>query len=135
MSDILLDTHIFLWLMNGDLKLSKKSIERIEVSVNSESRICVSAISVWEIAMLEKKGRITLSQPINKWIEHAIELSSVRIIELSTNILLDSCHLPGEFQSDSADRMIVATSRVHNIPLITQDEKILNYINKGFCPK
>lgn len=135
MSDILLDTHIFLWLMNGDLKLSKKNIERIESSINSESRICISGISVWEIAMLEKKGRITFSQPINKWIEHAIELSSVKIIELSTDILLDSCHLPGEFQSDPADRMIVATSRVHNIPLITQDEKILNYINEGFCPK
>lgn len=66
MSDILLDTHIFLWLMNGDLKLSKKNIERIESSINSESRICISGISVWEIAMLEKKGRITFSQPINK---------------------------------------------------------------------
>lgn len=135
MSDILLDTHIFLSLMNGDLKLSKKNIERIESNINSESRICISGISVWEIAMLEKKGRITFSQPINKWIEHAIELSSVKTIELSTDILLDSCYLPGEFQSDPADRMIVATSRVHNIPLITQDEKILNYINEGFCPK
>jgi PIN domain nuclease of toxin-antitoxin system len=135
MTDILLDTHIFLWLLNGDSKLDPKNLKRIEDSSNSGGRICISAISIWETAMLEKKGRITLAQPVDRWVEQMIRLSSAKVMELSVEILLDSCHLPGEFQSDPADRMIAATSRVHNIPLITQDEKILDYINKGFCPR
>ncbi|GHU10997.1 twitching motility protein PilT [Alphaproteobacteria bacterium] len=127
MTDILLDTHIFLWLMNGDSKLAQENLSKIDSVINSEGRICLSAISIWEIAMLEAKRRIALTQPIRKWVEQAIEIAFVKVMELSTEILLDSCHLPGEFHSDPADRMIVATSRVKNIPLITQDEKILNY--------
>jgi PIN domain nuclease of toxin-antitoxin system len=135
MTDALLDTHIFLWLLNGDSKLNKENRERIEDIANSGGRICISAISVWETAMLEKKGRITLAQPVAKWLEQAVKLSHVKVMELTTEILLDSCNLPGNFQSDPADRMTVATSRIHNIPLITQHEKILDYIKKGFCPK
>ncbi|MDR1234145.1 MAG: type II toxin-antitoxin system VapC family toxin [Holosporales bacterium] len=135
MSDLLLDTHILLWLMNGDQKLTKGNQERIEETVNSGARICLSAISIWEIGMLVSKGRITLSQPVNKWIEQAIEVSSTKIIELSREILLDSCSLSGQFHGDPADRMIVATSRITHIPLITQDEKILPYIEAGFCLK
>ncbi|MDR1031966.1 MAG: type II toxin-antitoxin system VapC family toxin [Holosporales bacterium] len=135
MSDLLLDTHVFLWLMNGDQKLNKRNQERIEKIVNSGARICLSAISIWEIGMLVAKQRIVLSQPIDKWINQAIEISSIKIIELANEILLDSCSLPGQFHGDSADRMIVATSRIKHMPLITQDEKILSYIENGFCLK
>jgi PIN domain nuclease of toxin-antitoxin system len=135
MSDLLLDTHIFLWLMNGDQKLNKKNQERIEKAVNSGAEICLSAISIWEIGMLVAKQRIMLSQSVDKWIDQAIEISSVKIIELSNEILLDSCSLLGQFHGDPADRMIVATSRMKRIPLITQDEKILSHIENGFCLK
>jgi PIN domain nuclease of toxin-antitoxin system len=133
MTDILLDTHVFLWLMNGDSKLNSKNLERIETTVNSGARISLSAISIWEIGMLAAKERITLTQPIDKWVNQAMEVSSACIVELSVDILLDSCFLPGQFHGDPADRMIVATSRIKRLPLITQDEKIVAYIEKGFC--
>jgi PIN domain nuclease of toxin-antitoxin system len=80
-----------------------------------------------------EKERITLTQPIDKWLQQAIEVSSVNIIDLSIDILLDSCFLAGEFHGDPADRMIVATSRIKRLPLVTQDEKIIAYAQKGFC--
>ncbi|GHU29110.1 hypothetical protein FACS1894152_7350 [Bacilli bacterium] len=114
--------------------MNKQNLDRIETTVNSMGEICLSAISIWEIAMLEKKKRIILAAPIGEWLEEAVDASSVNIIGLSPHILVDSCNLPGEFHSDPADRMIVSTSRINNIPLITQDEKILKYIDSGFCP-
>jgi PIN domain nuclease of toxin-antitoxin system len=135
MSDVLLDTHIFLWLLTGDTRLGGENLGIIERRVASGGRICLSAISIWEMAMLESKGRIQLTQSLDRWISKALELSSANVVELSSEILIDSCRLPGDFHADPADRMIVSTSRINNVPLITQDDKILNYISKGFCPR
>jgi PIN domain nuclease of toxin-antitoxin system len=132
MNDLLLDTHIFLWLLNGSPKMSE---ENRESSANSGGRICISAIFVWETAMLEQKSLIIPTQPVGKWLEQALKLSSAKTMELSAEILLDSCNLSGDFQSDPADRMIAATSRINNIPLITQDEQILSYIKRGVLSK
>ncbi|MDR0677514.1 MAG: type II toxin-antitoxin system VapC family toxin [Holosporaceae bacterium] len=133
MTDILLDTHIFLWLMNGDSKLNTKNLEKIETTINSGFRVSLSAISVWEIGMLVAEERTTLTQPVDKWLNQAIKISSASIVEPSIDILLDSCSLPGQFHGDPADRMIVATSRIRRLPLVTQDEKIIAYIKSGFC--
>lgn len=134
MTDLLLDTHIFIWLLIGNQKLENKNLALIDSCLESKSKLCLSAISIWEIAMLEKKKRILFSSPITKWIEEAIKQSAIQIIDLSIEIMIDSCNLPGEFHSDPADRMIVATSRIHKIPLITQDHRILDYISSGFVP-
>jgi PIN domain nuclease of toxin-antitoxin system len=134
MTDLILDTHIFLWLMGGDPKLNRKNLERIETASNAGFRLCISAISIWEIGILGSKKRITFAQPVERWIRQAIQISSTKIIDLSMDILLDSCNLPEEFHGDPADRMIVATSRIMDIPLVTQDERIIAYINKGYCP-
>lgn len=133
MTDLLLDTHIFIWLLTGDSNLKKENLSLIEDCINNGFMLCLSAISIWEIAMLEKKKRIVLSLPVTKWINKALDKSSAKVIDLSVDIVVDSCNLPGAFHSDPADRLIVATSRVCNIPLVTQDSKILDYISQGFA--
>ena len=55
MTDLLLDTHIFIWLLTGDSSLKKENLSLIEDCVNNGFKLCLSAISIWEIAMLEKK--------------------------------------------------------------------------------
>lgn len=51
----------------------------------------------------------------------------MKIVELSPQIALESCDLPGKFHDDPADRIIVATARIHALELITKDKKILDY--------
>ncbi|MBW1887764.1 MAG: PIN domain-containing protein [Deltaproteobacteria bacterium] len=46
---------------------------------------------------------------------------------MSPQIALESCDLPGKFHNDPADRIIVATARIHALELITKDKKILDY--------
>jgi PIN domain nuclease of toxin-antitoxin system len=49
------------------------------------------------------------------------------VIDLSPDVAIDSCNLPGVFHKDPADRIIVAAARIHNLTLLTKDQKILDY--------
>jgi PIN domain nuclease of toxin-antitoxin system len=51
----------------------------------------------------------------------------VKLLHLSPSIAVESTILPSEFHKDPADRLIVATARVHDCPLMTADAKILAY--------
>ena len=130
-NDVLLDTHVLLWLINGDSELSVNIRDLIKEACK-ESLLCVSAISFWEIALLESKGRISLNMPVDLWAKKVLSLLYVKVIDLNHTIAIESCKLPGEFHGDPADRMIVATSRLLNLPLLTRDQKILDYSSLSF---
>jgi PIN domain nuclease of toxin-antitoxin system len=55
------------------------------------------------------------------------KLSGIQLLELTPQIAIESTLLPGEFHKAPADQIITATGRVLGIPLLTADEKILNY--------
>jgi PIN domain nuclease of toxin-antitoxin system len=125
-----LDTHAFIWLMQGSKELSHKSIKEIETYAKDHA-LYLPAISLWEIAMLEKKGRIVLHQPCLKWLEEALEVPGLIVENISPLIAAESSQLPGEFHGDPADRLIVATARALQAKLITRDVKILHYSQSG----
>jgi len=131
MTDLVLDTHVFIWLMMGDSTLPLKIRETIADSL-SNANVSLSAISCWEIAMLEQRGRIVLTEPCLKWIETGLHRSGIQILELTPEISVESCNLPGEIHGDPADRMIIAGARLSNSTLITRDKIILNYAKKHY---
>ena len=129
---LLLDTHIFIWLINGDEFLSSKARRHIENVLEKEGGIAISAISLWEISMLNSRKRILLNQPCLNWISHSLQAPGIYLSELTPEIAVDSCTLPNKFHGDPADRMIIATARILDVPLMTRDEKILTYSQQGF---
>jgi PIN domain nuclease of toxin-antitoxin system len=86
----------------------------------------VSAISCWEIAKLVERGRIDLERDLGEWLRDALEPSAI-LLPLTPRIAIEACKLPGRFHRDPADQIIVATARVHNVSLMTADEKIRGY--------
>lgn len=120
---ILLDTHIWLWWVNEGDRLS--GAERSYIDEADE--IAVSAISCWEIALLVSQQRLQLTGTVLDWIETSLLFPKFRLFPISPAVAVESNFLPGEFQRDPADRIIVATARVHNIELLTFDSKILQY--------
>lgn len=130
-NQLLLDTHIWLWLVNGDRSMSASVLKKIRNAVKN-NHIFISTISIWEIAMLESRGRITLDCSCHDWIQQSIKLAHLSKVPLTAEIAIDSCRLPGDFHKDPADRIIVATARKMNLTLITRDENILKYSQKGF---
>ena len=77
--------------------------------------------------MMSAKKRIELKISPAKWLSRAIDETGIIVIELSPDIAIESSNLPGEFHKDPADRIIVATARVHNLKLLTKDQKIHDY--------
>lgn len=126
---ILLDTHIFVWFQLGTDKLKKAEIQQI-MTAHQSSELLLSAISIWEMAMLEKMNRIAFHQPLNLWLKEA--LKDIRVIPVSPEIALESVYLPDCEHKDPADRFILATSRILNCPLMTHDQKLIAYAKKGY---
>ncbi|NNM83398.1 MAG: type II toxin-antitoxin system VapC family toxin [Burkholderiales bacterium] len=130
--NLLLDTHAWLWFALGDAsRISPHAREEIE-SASREGRLAVSVISVWEIAMLEAKGRIALGIPCEKWVESALSLPGLRLIDLDPGIAVASSRLPGEIHVDPADRILAATARSKNAVLATADLRLIEYGKSGY---
>ncbi|MGA8863142.1 MAG: type II toxin-antitoxin system VapC family toxin [Terracidiphilus sp.] len=130
MSLVLLDTHAWVWLLNGDPKLNPKAVKAIERSI-SEEAVLLSAISPWEVAMLVSKGRLTLDRDIGEWISAAVSIPGIRLEPISPEIAVASTRLPGNIHPDPADRLIAATARHFGVLLITDDQLLLEYGTAG----
>lgn len=122
---IVLDTHIWVWWVHGDERLTRTQAEVIEA--NETDIIGVSAISCWEIAKLVEYGRLELPCSLHEWFEQALSYPGIRLLELTPEIAAESTQLPGDFHRDPADQIIVATARVHGCPLVTSDSKLVKY--------
>ncbi len=129
---LLLDTHIWLWFAEPSTRLRQPARDAIEAAVASGQGLCVSIMSIWEISLLTAKGRTHLSQPVELWMEKALALPGLKVLPLEPALIFDAHRLPGDFHADPADRLIVATARYHELTLITDDRKILDYGAQGY---
>jgi len=124
---IVIDTHVLVWWVNGSDSLSEEAAKTIKDTLDSDGEVIISSISAWEIAMLIEKDRLVLSMDVENWLDEVSQIDGVRFMPVDNEISIKSTVLPGEFHKDPADRMIVATARKLAVPLITVDEKIINY--------
>ncbi|MGA3179433.1 MAG: type II toxin-antitoxin system VapC family toxin [Verrucomicrobiota bacterium] len=122
---IVLDTHIWVWWVNGSAELSpgKKQI----LASRQADGFGVSVISCWEIAKLVEKGRLSLAVPVGQWIDQALAYPGIRLLPLDPKIAVASTQLPPPFHNDPADQIITATAREMNCPIATDDGRILAY--------
>lgn len=122
---IVLDTHVWIWWVNGDTRLSPAHAAAI--AAERDGDIGVSAIACWEVAKLVALGRLELDRPVGEWLGRALAASGCRVLPLAPNVAVAATTLPGEFHRDPADQIIVATARVWNCTLLTVDHKLLAY--------
>lgn len=126
---ILLDTNVLLWRAEEDKRLSKQAVRTIDQAVD-RNEAYVSAISLWEIAMLIRKQRITFGQPLREWSRIAFGSNGLRLVPVDESIAIDA----GELESihgDPGDRVVIATARILACPLLTADRAILAYAASG----
>jgi PIN domain nuclease of toxin-antitoxin system len=120
---IVLDTATWIWRASDPKRLTRSARRAIDEA----ERSLVSAISVWEVAMLVAKRRIQLDRPVEQWVDIALALPGIQLAALEPAIAVRSTKLPGEFHPDPADRIIVATALENAAPIITSDERIRSY--------
>ena len=122
---ILLDTHTWIWSHSATKLLSDNV--KILIKQTQTDRRAIASISIWEFAMMVTKGRINVKIDPKRWLNNAIGKSGLQVIDLTPEIAMESCNLPGDFHKDPADQIIVATARTHNLTLLTKDRKIIEY--------
>jgi PIN domain nuclease of toxin-antitoxin system len=123
---IVLDTHAWIWWVNGSQELSAVALRHIDTAIKNHS-VFISAISAWEVALLVERNRLRLTMDVQDWIARTEALPFVKIIAIDVAIALKSVQLLGEFHKDPADRIIVATALRLGLPVISKDEKIQHY--------
>lgn len=122
---IVLDTHIWVWWVYNDPRLSEHYRARLHNA--EDDGLGLSVISCWEVAKLVERHKLTLHCALEEWMETALNYPGIELLELTPRIAIESTRLPGEFHRDPADQIIVATARIHASLLMTADDKILNY--------
>lgn len=120
---ILLDTHIWVWWLTSDPRLGKAELASLD-QLAEQGELRLSAISLWEAQMLHAKKRLELPLPLAEWLELATDSRMLKILPLDLGVILALDSLPAGFHGDPADRVIVATSRAHALPLATRDAAI-----------
>jgi PIN domain nuclease of toxin-antitoxin system len=127
---LLLDTHVWVWLVRGEDRIPRPILERLFVAAGAGS-MYLSVMSVWELSLLDAKGRITLNLPCLDWVRTAIERSGAITAPLTAEIAVECHRLPDGLHSDPVDRILVATARIEGLTLLTRDRAILDYAAKG----
>lgn len=120
---IVLDTHALIWWVDSGAKLSKKA--RQVVQANSRRReLIVSAISIFEIITLERRGRVAFKTGANEWLADLRKLPELTIHPVTAEIAERAGGLGDVFPGDPADRIIAATALELDTALVTHDTKL-----------
>ncbi len=128
---ILLDTSIFLYVAQG-----RSVIPAARIAIDAaaaEDHLWVSAVTAWELGLLATRtGRTGLPLGDARIIfDTVVARSRLRVVPLSSAVALDAACFPEPFHRDPSDRMIVATARLAELVLATNDRKILAYAALG----
>jgi PIN domain nuclease of toxin-antitoxin system len=121
----LLDTHILLFWFENERRLTR-SQRRILASATAEDPLFVCDISLWEICTLYELRRIEISIPLREWLERATAQPLVHVCPITPAVASEVASLPSTFHRDPADRIILSTARVYDLPLVTLDDRIIS---------
>ncbi len=129
---LILDTHSWIWLLNGEESLGGSPFVTEAESASVAGSLYVCSISIAEVALLASAGRVRLVVPVTTWLREALETPGLQIIDIDIDIAAEGAGLPGEFPGDAADRLIVAATRLIGGRLATADPGLKRYGEDGY---
>jgi PIN domain nuclease of toxin-antitoxin system len=115
---VLLDTHAFLWWLDGDRHLSARA-RRIIADENNI--VLVSAASAWEIATKVRIGKLPGATEVAADVPGCIAHQRFESLDITTLHAERAGRLPGDHR-DPFDRMLAAQAQIENLPIVTNDE-------------
>jgi PIN domain nuclease of toxin-antitoxin system len=118
----LIDTHILLWYIIGDKRISSDIQAKIENDVNT---IFLSNASLWEISIKVSIGKLKLRGSLND-LKNYLNENGFQILEFDFNDLEMMVSLPFLHQ-DPFDRLIIAQAKAKSFEIITNDSQVQEY--------
>jgi PIN domain nuclease of toxin-antitoxin system len=128
---VLLDTCAAVWLANGD-PMSVASLAAIR-EAGRRGEVYVSPVSAWEVGLLAANATnpVTFEPDPKEWFAALLALPGIDLTPLTPEAAIESSFLPGRLPADPADRLLVATARRLNVPLVTRDRRLRRYGKSG----
>jgi PIN domain nuclease of toxin-antitoxin system len=121
----LIDTHVLIWYIEGDTRLTKEVISAIE---NNKNHIYVSKASLWEMAIKISNGKLKVSiafEELESFLRvHGFEILDFNFSHLKTLLSLHYHH------GDPFDRLIISQAITNSYTIISQDKSFENYAAK-----
>lgn len=121
---ILMDTCAIIWDALGDGQLTPTALNAIQ-KAEEQNALIICDISIWEISMLLKKRRIEMETTAANFMNLFLQSRNISVVPISPEIAELSVNLGSEINNDPADRIIAATSIIHNAQLITADKNLI----------
>lgn len=119
----LFDTHALIF-WNNKISVSEEFITFFDNQAK-KGRLYVSSISFWEIALLVKKDKISMSN-VTAWKNEIMNNTNIQVIEPSATEMIDSTLLP-DYHKDPFDRLLIAQANQNNLLIVTKDSNIYKY--------
>lgn len=119
---VVLDTSAVLyWTLDPDqLTMAARQ------AIDGADRLVISSISVWEIGLKVKRGKLTIPLSIPEYVDRLDRLDKLEILPVDVRTWLENLDLKWEHR-DPADRTVVATARLLGCPLIASDKRIASF--------
>lgn len=119
---VILDTHVFLWLQIEPERLGKQ----LRVIEDRRTELFLSVASSWEIAIKSGLGRLSLPEPVERYVPERLRAIGARSLPIEHAHALAVAGLP-PLHRDPFDRLLVAQARALKVPIMTADLEIARY--------
>ncbi len=120
---VLLDTHVFLWWITDDPKLSSRARE---IMSNIENELYLSAASGWEISIKVQIGRLKLPDEPQRFIHSQMRTNAIQSLPILMNHALHVSTLP-DHHRDPFDRLLIAQAQLEGFPILSADPQMAKY--------
>jgi len=114
---LLLDTHTFLWFIDGSPQPSTAARTLIE---EADNEVFLSVGSLWEMAIKVSLGKLSLGQPFERLMPAQLSLNSIELLNITISHTAKVITLPFHHR-DPFDRLLIAQALVEDIPLVGVD--------------
>jgi PIN domain nuclease of toxin-antitoxin system len=120
---VLLDTHVFLWAIGGDERLSAKHRSIFEDGANE---LHLSVASVWELLIKAGLGKMPLPKPTAEYLNRQLERNRIAMLPIRTSHLAELEALP-PLHRDPFDRLLAAQALAEGMPMLSVDRQMKQY--------
>jgi len=128
--NLLLDTCAAIWITE-DEQLSPVATREINQAAAERRPVYLGLYTAWERAMLSAKHKLTSPLSPQMWFDRFTSRPEIEVVPLTSDILIESCFLPGDIHGDPADRILIAMARALDMTIVTRDRDILAYSGRG----
>jgi PIN domain nuclease of toxin-antitoxin system len=120
---ILLDTHVFLWFISGDIRLP---VSFRDQTLDPGNEVFLSVVSIWEAIIKSQLGKLPLPEPPEIYIPEQRKRHGITSLDVNEGSVVELAKLPS-LHRDPFDRLLISQAIQHGLTLVTVDQAVRAY--------